>query len=143
MTCWPAVPTFVQPLTLAPRLQFAPRGAGDKAGEELSTPPYLPPSPHGCGLGPQACTQPLTHLTNPLQGPDPVLGPSWEQGLVPCPHPERNSQSDGGGGCIIRKLWPGLISPAPRERHTNRTNHDLVIDQSLFLYNSFSTLYCT
>lgn len=56
-----------------------------------------------------------------------MLGPSWEQGLVPCPHPERNSQSDGGGGCIIRKLWPGLISPAPRERHTNRTNHDLVI----------------
>lgn len=44
-------------------------------------------------------------------GPDLVLGPSREKGSVPCPHPQRNSQSDGGGGRSIRKLWPGLISP--------------------------------
>lgn len=67
---------------------------------------------------------------SPSSGSDPVLGPSSEQGLVPCPHPQRNSQSDGGGSCLIRKSWPGLIRPVLRERHRNRTNHDLVTRES-------------
>lgn len=56
-----------------------------------------------------------------------MLGPSWKQGLVPCPYPQRNSQSDGGGSGTIRKLWPALIRPVPRERHRSCTDHNVVI----------------
>lgn len=86
-----------------------PRGAG--------APGSHPATPHPCG-------KPSPRTSS---GPDPVLGPSWEQGWVPCPRPRRNSQSEGGGGHITRKRWPGQISP----RHRNRADHGVTREGSL------------
>lgn len=80
--------------------------------------PYLLLLPHIYRLG--------TRAPSPSRssGPPRCWAPPPNKVLVPCPHPQRNSQSDGGGSCLIRKLWPGLIRPTRRERHGNRTNHN-------------------
>lgn len=85
----PIVPTFVRPLELAHCLQFAPRGAGEQGGKITHHTPTFASVPQTSeGWGPQALTQLLTHPSDKLSpsassGLDPVLGPSWEQGLVP------------------------------------------------------------
>lgn len=80
--------------------------------------PYLLLLPHIYRLGTRAPSPSMS------SGPPRCWAPPPNKVLVPCPHPQRNSQSDGGGSCLIRKLWPGLIRPTRRERHGNRTNHN-------------------
>lgn len=84
---------------------------------------------------------PRTHLANhpsipqtlleDLLWPEPGAGPQLETRLGALSPPPEELPVRWRGSCIIRKLWPGLISPWPRERHRNRTNHDVTREGSL------------
>lgn len=119
----------------SPRPAVCPRGAEEQGAERTcrSCPPLLP---RHLRAGPLAPTQLLTHpsgqrLLEDLLWPRPGAGPQLETRLGALSPPPEELPVRWRGSCITRKLWPGLISPWPRERHRNRTNHDVSREGSL------------
>lgn len=125
-----------------------PKELGSKGGEITHHTPTSALLPTRLRAGAPG-TQPATHppdkpsprVCQTLSGPDPVLGPSWEPGLVPCPHPRGTpSQTRGGGQRHHQEIMARPDKPRAEGEAQNLTNHDLVIREGSLEEGRFSLL---